>query len=300
MSAALDRRSLLALLATSAFAGRARGEAPAIPAPFERIELGFEGKRFGRRCFAFVPKRASGKKLRALVLFHGLAETESEALGIRAYSERYGLLEAYARLLAPPVTRTLPARDYLSDERLVALNRELGDRPIGDLALLCPYTPNPYRDAHAAPVLDAYAAFVEDTLLPAARARLPLYDEPSAWGVDGVSLGGYVSLEIFLRRPERFGSVGSTQGAFGLELAEIYARRIREAVKKVGPRRFHLSTSSYDPSRASSERLARRLNEQGIPTQLSLAPGPHDQRWLREVGCLELLLFQDRALRAGG
>ncbi len=298
MSHALDRRSLLALLALGAYAGRAAAET-AIPSAFERVELAFDGKRFGRRCFAFLPKRAGGKKLRALVLFHGLGETESEALGIRAYSERYGLLDAYARLLAPPVTRTMPARDYLREQRIAELNQELAERPMGDLAIICPFTPNPYRDARSAPILDAYAAFVERTLLPAARARLPLYDEPSAWGVDGVSLGGYVSLEIFLRHPERFGSVGSTQGAFGVQLAEVYARRIREAVAKVGPRTFHLNTSSYDPSRASSELLARRLSEHGIPAELSLAPGPHDQRWLREVGCLELLLFQDRALVFG-
>jgi hypothetical protein len=294
---ALARRGFLALCAASLYARRGSAEA-AWPAdsPFERIELGFDGKRFGKRCFAFLPKRAAGKQLRCLLLFHGLGETDSEANGIRAYSERYGLLDAYARLLTPPIARTLPAQDYLGLERMAALDRELGEHAMGDLAILCPFTPNPYKDARSAPLLDSYAAFIERTLLPAACARLPLCAEPAAWGIDGVSLGGYVSLEIFLRRPERFGAVGSTQGAFGVALAEVYARRIRETLAKVGPRKFHFSTSSYDPSRASSELLASRLVEQGISATLSLAPGPHDQRWLREVGCLELLLWQDRAL----
>ncbi|HEY4156814.1 MAG TPA: alpha/beta hydrolase-fold protein [Polyangiaceae bacterium] len=296
---AFTRRDCLVLFAGSLCATRAWAGETSVQdsSPFERVELAFDGKRFGRRCFAFVPRRrAKDRKLRALLLFHGLGETESEALGIRAYSERYGLLDAYARLLSPPVARTMPNQSYLSDERIQQINRELTASPIGDLALICPFTPNPYKEANSAPVLDAYAAFIEHTLRPAAFAQLPLCEQPAAWGVAGVSLGGYVSLEIFLRRPELFGAVGSTQGAFGVQLAEIYARRIEAAVLRVGARKFQLSTSSYDPFRQSSERLAALIEQRGMPVTLSLAPGPHDQRWLREVGCLEMLLFNDRAL----
>jgi hypothetical protein len=47
------------------------------------------------------------------------------------------------------------------------------------------------------------------------------------------------------------------------------------------------------------QRLATRLAERGVSVTLTLAEGPHDQRFLREVGTLEMLLFQARALRGG-
>jgi acetyl esterase/lipase len=86
------------------------------------------------------------------------------------------------------------------------------------------------------------------------------------------------------------------QGAFGAQLAEVYARRIAEASAKFGPRRVHVTTSSSDPFRAAAEHLAQRLRERGVSYTFTLAEGPHDQTFLREAGTLELLLFQARAL----
>jgi acetyl esterase/lipase len=86
------------------------------------------------------------------------------------------------------------------------------------------------------------------------------------------------------------------QGAFGKQLAEVYARRLAEVVAKVGPRRVHVTTTTFDPFRDASELLAARLNEHGLAPTLTLTEGPHDQNFLREAGTLEMLLFQARAL----
>jgi enterochelin esterase-like enzyme len=118
-------------------------------------------------------------------------------------------------------------------------------------------------------------------------------------GVDGVSLGGYVSLEVFLRKPELFGTIGTMQGAFGKQLAEVYARKCAELVNRLGPRRFHVTTSSFDPFREASELFAQRLKERGLDVTLTLPEGPHDQTFLREAGSLETLLFQARSLASG-
>jgi len=210
----------------------------------------------------------ASKALPLLVLLHGLGETDDESRGIHAWANLYGLLDAYERL---PLA-------------------------VSDLAIVCPFTPNPFKREHSGGLLDGYADYLERKLLPAVRAATPIRDGAASLGIDGVSLGGYVSIELFLRKPELFGVVGSLQGAFGVTLAEYYAKRVAEAVSKVGPRSIHVATSTNDPFRAAAERLAARLAERAVPATLSVLPGPHDQVFLREFGAFSTLCYQATAL----
>jgi enterochelin esterase-like enzyme len=216
-------------------------------------------------------------------------------LGIHAWGERYGLVAAYERLRRPPVRRTLDAERYLLDERLVEINASLAARPFRGMVIACPYMPNPYR-ANGAHTLDAYADWIERVLIPAARARANLADGAHAIGIDGVSLGGYVALEVFLRRPQLFGVLGTVQAAIKRDRARYYAERVARAVRAAGARAVHVETSSWDPYRVAAERFSARLHELEVPNAFRMAPGPHNQLWLREVGSLELLLWHDRQL----
>ncbi len=281
-----------ALLASAADAARASA---ASCSAFEERSLEVPGEPLARRCQLLVPKQ--GKSRRLLVLLHGLGETKSEALGIRAWTDRYGLCAADARLRKPPIQRTLTDAVYLTDERLSELGAELERAPYRGYAIACPYTPNVFRAGPTASVLDRYATWLVDRLLPALRRELDV--DAMSIGLDGVSLGGYASLEVFLRRPEAFVSVGSLQGAFGPTTIDGYVGRIERAFGTSGRRPLRIATSSWDPGRQANEKLAERLNERGIPAALSVPPGPHDQRFLREAGTLELLLWHDRALPEG-
>ncbi|HYP99741.1 MAG TPA: alpha/beta hydrolase-fold protein [Polyangiaceae bacterium] len=284
--------SALSLLA----AGARAAEAGALSA--RELTLSNPGK-FGQKCLLLRPTRVpDSEPLPLLVLFHGLGETGSEALGIRAWYDRYGLPDAYARLSSPPVQRTLSRERYLTDERLVELNHELRERPFPDLALVCPFTPNVFKQHPSAPVLDRYADYVEQTVLPAVRAETPLLAGAEHCGVAGVSLGGYVALEIFLRKSQLFAALSGVQPAFSVAAVEQYAQRL-SALKTSGPAlRIQLVTSTLDPFRDATQRLAKRLAERGV-NAVSLCPaGPHDQRFLREVGTLEMLVFQARAVHA--
>jgi poly(3-hydroxybutyrate) depolymerase len=292
----LGRRQ--ACLGAAALLASASGVSRANAAPcsaFEARSLEVSGESLARRCQLLVPKQ--GKARRLLVLLHGLGETKSEALGIRAWTDRYGLCDADERLRRPPVKRILTDATYLTDARLAELGSELSRVPYRGCAIACPYTPNVFRVGPTAVVLDRYAAWLVDRLLPAARRELGV--DTLTIGLDGVSLGGYVSLEVFLRRPEAFATVGSLQGAFGEATVDGYVGRIEHAFETRGRRPLRIATSSWDPGRATNERLAERLAKRGISTALSVPPGPHDQRFLREAGTLELLLWHDRALPEG-
>lgn len=292
-----DRRRLLLAAAGLGLAwpGSALGAAPATP-ELEEHELEVPGERLASRCLVLLPRGAKRAGQRLLVLCHGLGETTSQGLGIRAFADRYGLVRSFERLRTPPVARELKGVKYLTDSRLLELNAELGERPFGGFVLACPFTPNVYKQPSTEAALTRYAAWLGDGLLPSLRRKFGVADGPEAVALDGVSLGGYVSLEVFLRRPELFGAVGCMQGAFGQPLADKYVGRFEEALSRVGKRSLRIATSSADGGRAVSERLSKRLTQRGIANTFSVSPGPHDQRWLREVGTLEMLFHYDRAL----
>ena len=254
--------------------------------------------RFGRKCLLLRPTRvAETEALPLVVLFHGLGETGSEALGIRAWFDRYGLPQAYARLSSPPVERILARERYLTDARLQELNQELSARPFPDLALVCPFTPNVFKQQPSAPFLDRYADYVEQALLPAVRAATPILAGTEHVGVAGVSLGGYVALEVFLRKSRLFIALGCVQPALGVAAVESYAARLA-ALKTATEPGIQLLTSSLDPFREATLRLAKRLAALRVNASSICPAGPHDQRFLQELGTLEMLLFQARALHA--
>jgi predicted esterase len=278
--------------------GRARAQSDPVPVDgLDVLDLELEGARgMPHRARVFYPKaRRPDERFPLLVLLHGLAETESEAVGVRAWSDRYGLLAADRRLRHPPVVRERPGR-YLSDERLAKMNARLTDRPFRGFVVVCPYTPNVYKEASTAAAVDRYAAWVKATLLPAARAAAPARGDAAGTAIDGCSLGGYVALEVFLRAPEEFGAVGGVQTAIGETPALLSAVRLRKAIDRVGPKAIHIVTSVWDPSLRVHEVWSARLKELGVPHELDILPGGHDQTFLREVGTLEMLLWHDQRM----
>ena len=113
-----------------------------------------------------------------------------------------------------------------------------------------------------------------------------------------LGVGGYVGIEVFLRKPHVFGTFGGVQSAFNVPGALAYAERIARAVADNGPCPIRLGTSGGDPYKKANEAMAKKLTELGVPNELSVPPGPHNQPWLKEVGTLDMLLWHDRKLVA--
>ncbi len=286
----MKRRALLSLAAALAVSPRASGK------PLESAELSLEelnlpgDAAFGRYLLAVPRNLPQSPEL--LVLLHGLGETVEQRMGSRAFAERYGLLSAVARLTHPPVERTLPRVDYFGEGRLPELNAGLAARPFRCPVLLCPFTPNPYK-AGGEPTVSRYASFVAGPLKSAVEARVGVTFPAARCMLSGVSLGGYLAIELFLKKPEVFCAVGSAQGAFGPNQAARYAAGVAQAAERVGRRRVELLTSSMDSYRPANEAFQRHLLRLGQASRLRVSPGPHDQRWLNESGVIEMLLAAD-------
>jgi pimeloyl-ACP methyl ester carboxylesterase len=285
----------------AALATAARG-APAAAKQLESAELSLSeltlrgDPAFGRALLAVPRQLPENPEL--LVLLHGLGETTDQTMGARAFAERYGLLTAVARLTHPPLARSDEQHDYFGPGRLSELNQRLAARPFRCPVVLCPFTPNTYKPG-GDEVLVRFAKFVTGPLLAEAEARAGVAFPVARCMISGVSLGGYLAIEVFLRRPDVFCALGTAQGAFGPQQAARYAVGVAAATERVGPRRVEILTTSFDPYRRPNELFHQHLGQKKQASRLRVAPGPHDQRWLNESGVIEMLLCADDVFAAG-
>ena len=256
--------------------------------------------KFGQKCLLLRPARVpQSEALPLLVLFHGLGETDSEALGIRAWYDRYGLPQAYARLSAPPVERTLPRERYLTDERLLELNRELVARALSPTwHWFVRSRPTCSSSIRARRFWIATRSTSSRRCCPRCARRRPSFRGVStaAWPACRSAATSrsrcFCGNQRYLRRSAacRRRSAGPLPSTTRSVWPSSPARQARRAIQLV--------TSSFDPFRDATQRLAKHLSERAVSVTLTSPTGPHDQRFLREVATLEMLLFQARALHA--
>ena len=217
-----------------------------------------------------------------------------------AWVERYGLGGAYGRLRRPPVARTSRAQNLVTDKGLANINGSLAALPFRGMAIACPFTPNIPKMAAADRHFDEYAGWIADIVVPRARREAPVLTNRAHTALDGVSLGGHVGIEVLVRRPEVFGQWGSVQGAFNTARLAMYSERLAGA-SSVGSGvhrpAVRLATTNMDPFHDANVALSGCLTREGIPHDLVVGPGLHDQVYLREIGCLEMLLWHDRRAR---
>lgn len=294
--ARVTRRGLLAGAVAASFARRSA--AAEASRPWRSFELAVPtDARGARRALVVLPSDAVDKApLPLLVLLHGLGETNDEHAGTHAWLERYGLARAWEQLHGQALPRPQPS--LLSEPEYEARGRCLSRRPFAGLCVVCPYLPPPRLTQASDPKFERYASWLSDALLPAVRDRVPEASrDREQTGIAGVSLGGLVALHAGLAGAQHYATVGSVQGAFGVDQATNLARRLAASFRGPG-RAIYVATSAFDPYRAANQLLARRLAAEGVQSELCLRNGPHSQTWLREVGSVDLLLWHDRALRS--
>jgi len=291
-----SRRKILGGLGAAAFFAHARGsraEGNDYDADVDLRNLKLLDLTEGGRRFVLVVPRfrnPDAPPLPLVVFLHGLGETTNERLGAYAWVEKYGLGSAWHRLKRDPIERTSKRGEW-TDARLAEVNAELAARPFQGFAMACPFMPNP----KGAPDNDEYAKWIETSLLP--RCRKETKTDPASTYLCGVSLGGYVSLEMMVRLPHVFNAWAGLQTAIGTFAATGYAEKIAKA-GGAASKPMLLLTSTLDHWKTSSEALAAAFDAKKVPHTYRVVPGPHDQPWLREAGTIEALHWLDRVKAA--
>ncbi|HZO12027.1 MAG TPA: hypothetical protein VFB62_02175 [Polyangiaceae bacterium] len=287
----LGRRDFLAALGSLTLPS----VASAAPAPYVLRDIALEGK-IGKRMTLLVPEHTRDK-VPLLVALHGLGETGDQKLGARAWVDRYGLASSYARLLSPPLTRVFPKYDYWDNQRLAEINASLSKRPFRGLAIACPYTPNVSKAPSRQAALDEYADWIVGTVIPRARSEARILAGSAHVYLDGCSMGGYVGIEVFLRKPTHFGAWGTLQGALGDSRIQGYADELADVIERHGKRHIHVETSKGDVFRRLNEQFSKMLTRAGVAHDFVMPPGPHNQPFLQDSGTVEMLLWHDRLPR---
>jgi iron(III)-salmochelin esterase len=232
-----------------------------------------------------------------LVALHGRGEARKPpAEGALGWPRDYALLRAIARVAAPPL-QPVDFEGFVDAQRLSALNQQLATRSFGGLIVACPYVPD--LDLADEAAVAAFGAFLTDVLLPRIRRETPARAEASATGIDGVSLGGALSLAIGLGSPLAFGAVGALQPALDAADATRWATRAKGA-RTVNPGlALRLLTSDGDHFREAVRRTSSAFHDAGIAHDFELVVGPHDYPFNRGPGSIEMLLWHDRTLARG-
>ena len=174
--------------------------------------------------------------------------------------------------------------------------RSSSSAPFKGVFVVGVYTPDLLGELERPERIEAYAEWVAKKLVPKTRRMFPVVDNaPRSVGVDGVSLGGMVALEVGLRFPEVFASVGSMQPAIRGREAELAERAAK--AQQVSPQALRLLSSDKDPFLPATRTLSEELRKRHVSHTLQVMPGGHDYAFNQGPGSIELLHFHDRALR---
>ncbi len=285
---------------SSATAASSASRARAGPSGAPRLlEWTFDGA-VSTRTAVLVPTMApgadAGARFPVLVALHGRGETRrTPAEGALGWPRDYGLARAFERVSAPPLTAT-DFEGLVDPSRLASQNRDLADRPFGGLVIACPYVPD--LDLTDEQAVAAFGRFVRGTLLPRIRRETPALPTASATGIDGVSLGGALSLAIGLDAATEFGAVGTLQPAIDEKDLPRWLERA-QAARRANPRlALRLVTSDGDFYRDVVREASSALDAAGVRHDFELLMGPHDYPFNRGPGSIEMLLWHDRVLRS--
>lgn len=128
-------------------------------------------------------------------------------------------------------------------------------------------------------------AVMMEVLIPQIEARYPA--EPARWAraIGGISRGGVWALEIALRHPEAFASVGGHSPALSVNQAPpVYDPFVLAQQADLRGLRIYLDAGDGDWALEGTRALAALLQARGIPVRLEVHAGAHtDDLWANSL-----------------
>jgi hypothetical protein len=244
------------------------------------------------RALVLVPKEPT--KAPRLVALHGYGESQHGIeFGAKGWRDQYEMDRVHSRLLSPPLVLK-DSKDLETQERLDAINASLQKNPYQGLVIACPYTPSLKDNSQTGS--EEFADYVIHQLLPRVQEETSCLSDRASTGINGVSMGGRLSLLVGFAHPEVFGVIGSLQTAMRKSEAPMFTSLAKKAYEK-SPFLLRLVSSEEDPFLEAMTEFHENLKKEKIPHDFYVTPGPHDYIWNKGPGAIEMMTWHERVER---
>jgi pimeloyl-ACP methyl ester carboxylesterase len=232
-----------------------------------------------------------GERWPLLVALHGRGEAAQGPMrGYLGWNVMYGLPRAFGALLRGRLT-AVDYGGFVRPAQLEQRNAALARKRFEGIAVVTPFVPD-LLEPERADELAQYEAWLAGPMLEQVRRAYPGVAQTRAGtGIDGVSMGGRISLGTGLRFPDVFGSVGGIQPAVRGDAEMLSARASLEK-----PQFIRLVSSDGDPFLPATRALSEAFRARGVSHDLLVVPGPHDYEFNRGPAGIELLYFHASVL----
>jgi iron(III)-salmochelin esterase len=265
------------------------GGADALPTGARLLDWSFPGAAAtggSERAVVLLPPGSGPHPV--LVALHGRGEAvRGPEVGAYGWVRSYRLLAMLSALGRGRLT-TADLQGLVEPGRLAALNRSLSATPYGGLVVVCPHVPD-LTGKRALAATERWGKFLMETLLPRVRSEHPPA-RASAVGIDGVSMGGRVSMLVGL-------GVSGMQPAFDASEAADLVGRSRSYLAGRPAGKIRLLTSDGDYFRPAVGAIDGAMTSAGVAHDFLQVTGPHDYSFNEGPGGAEMLLWHDRVLR---
>lgn len=134
----------------------------------------------------------------------------------------------------------------------------------------------------------SYEDFVVNELVPYIDAKYSTWASREGRAIGGISRGGYWAIEIAFAHPDQFSAVGGHSPSVFSKLvgvpADFSMLDLARSVDELRTLRIWLDAGSDDWARFDMNKLAGDLDEAGVPYQLDIGEGGHeDSYWTSRV-----------------
>jgi iron(III)-salmochelin esterase len=247
------------------------------------------------RVVVIVPQQKEvGQRFPVVIALHGRGEaTRGPEAGAYGWVRDYHLLQTQ-KVLSLGLITTDDMQSLADPLRLQSFNDSLKKQSYQGLIVVCPHTPDILAGKRTLNDATSFGKWLTETLLPRVQKETPA---SQAVGIDGVSLGGRVSLLVGAKYPQTFQSVGGLQPAIQVAEGTELAQRFEHYAQEQPHGHIRLLTSSKDYFLEPVKTLSRKLRKRQVEHELVIIPGPHDYSFNQGPGGFEMLMWHDRVLR---